>query len=324
MANIPEEDERAELIARVGKDVITEYWQELIYGSEAYDIMPEFCTVENAQFWLDIDVFKRWFAARAQRQLMASLESPQRGRSRTSQRSSRGSSVAQSYISRSPSTSSAYSSDIAIPPYSSGTSSRSSSIVSSPCPSRSPSPSLSLNPDSATQRPLQYYYDMPPTRERSSAAEPSYDTFTREDKAPVPSSTPAAEKEQDRVAAKRPRSPSVSSDSSANVDSTALSATQKKGKPRASMHRPKKLTKQDDDEKIWITSAKWVHKLVTLTSLPETCWTIPDSSDGTRTAYLLDLSGDDPKKWMKDGVPMSMAAIIKSEDQDASVTPQIY
>ncbi|KII84398.1 hypothetical protein PLICRDRAFT_179640 [Plicaturopsis crispa FD-325 SS-3] len=65
---------------------------------------------------------------------------------------------------------------------------------------------------------------------------------------------------------------------------------------------------------VQITRQLTCDKLIHLTELP-TCWTIP--VDGLRTAYFLDLTKDTRKWATDDGESMSMATIIKSQDQDA-------
>ncbi|KAJ6483033.1 hypothetical protein DFH09DRAFT_1462238 [Mycena vulgaris] len=50
---------------------------------------------------------------------------------------------------------------------------------------------------------------------------------------------------------------------------------------------------------------------------PRACWTVPDPDKGDDFVYRLDMT-DDVRDWVDDkGEPLSMAAIIKSEDQDA-------
>ena len=81
-----------------------------------------------------------------------------------------------------------------------------------------------------------------------------------------------------------------------------------KEEPATSVLPPTKIPRGG---KFKITRQCQVDKLVTLTKLPEYCWSIPRS--GETVAYLLDLS-DDKREWKhEDGSEMSMASIIKSQ-----------
>ncbi|KAF9552496.1 hypothetical protein CPC08DRAFT_728578 [Agrocybe pediades] len=81
-------------------------------------------------------------------------------------------------------------------------------------------------------------------------------------------------------------------------------------KTKKRKRKKNRTTKGADDERVIITSHTKVNELKTITQLPST-WTIYDG------AYLLDLT-DDPREWIDGkGDLMSMAAIIKSQDQDS-------
>ncbi|KAI0041712.1 hypothetical protein FA95DRAFT_1640147, partial [Auriscalpium vulgare] len=76
-----------------------------------------------------------------------------------------------------------------------------------------------------------------------------------------------------------------------------------------------KRARSDAKGAVRVTAMTYCSKVVTLTTVPR-CWDIPSPEDGT-IAYLLDLR-DDKREWKEDdGTPMSMAKIIKSQDQDA-------
>ncbi|KAJ7435763.1 hypothetical protein FB451DRAFT_1062196, partial [Mycena latifolia] len=91
------------------------------------------------------------------------------------------------------------------------------------------------------------------------------------------------------------------------------SADRKKGK-----RRKKETTSGSGKEMHEITKQFRIPEIRDITELPHSGpWTIPRTEDGEDFAYRLDMTAD-PRKWLdSQNELLSMAAIIKSEDQDS-------
>ncbi|KAJ7119239.1 hypothetical protein C8R43DRAFT_1152428 [Mycena crocata] len=84
----------------------------------------------------------------------------------------------------------------------------------------------------------------------------------------------------------------------------------------AKLKRRRKGKDIGGNEKQEISKQFRVSEIRDIYELPS-CWTVPRPDDGEDFAYRLDLT-DDPRDWLDEKKqPLSMAAIIKSEDQDS-------
>ncbi|KAI0356054.1 hypothetical protein OH77DRAFT_1538515 [Trametes cingulata] len=297
-----------QLFEYAGEERILAFRREVCEDSDLYRIAPDFYDLDNRHNWVEKTAFKAWLARRLQVERVAQLRASQCAPHTPSGSHNVGAGASTVTV-RTPQTK-----RMTVLTDAAGASSPTHGAVSpQSCSIQAASAWSSFK--SKLQNPLPTpHIDRSPSSSSDEDSDVEATPTRCVGKGKGRATHRASNSATATTLAKRKRDLSDSGQLEDSSGQLPVSATTNRSTTKRARKTHHSTQTEDNNTWIYITRQTRVRKLITLTEVPR-CWHVPLPDEDT--AYLLDLSNDPEDKWMRKGEPMSMAAIIKAEDQDA-------